>query len=85
MPDIPRYNTNVYREFKRECLQFLVSTQVIFGCLLVHRCIDDVTIDRSKVELIWYLSLNVSHRSGNIANLLSLLEVIVQLRDTHLD
>ena len=47
--------------------EFLVSTQVIFDCLLVHRCIDDVTIDGSKVELIWYLSLNVSHRSGNIA------------------
>ena len=31
MPDIPRYNTNAYREFKQECLQFLVSTQVVCG------------------------------------------------------
>ena len=75
MPDIPRYNTNVYREFKRECLRFLVSTQVVCGCLLVHRCIDDVTIDRRM------LATEVEILQG----LLSLLEVIVQLRDTHLD
>ena len=31
MPDVPRYNTNAYREFKQECLQFLVSTQVVCG------------------------------------------------------
>ena len=31
MPEVPRYNTNAYREFKQECLQFLVSTQVVCG------------------------------------------------------
>ena len=29
MPDIPRYNSTVYREFKQECLTFLVSNQSV--------------------------------------------------------
>lgn len=29
MPDIPRYNSTSYREFKQECVTFLVSTQIV--------------------------------------------------------
>jgi len=29
MPNIPRYNSTPYREFKQECLSFLVSTQMV--------------------------------------------------------
>ena len=29
MPEVPRYNSQAYRIFKRECLQFLVSSQVV--------------------------------------------------------
>ena len=29
MPNIPRYNSTIYREFKQECLAFLVSTQIV--------------------------------------------------------
>ncbi len=29
VPDIPRYNSQAYRVFKQECLQFLVSSQVV--------------------------------------------------------
>ena len=51
MPDVPRYNTNAYREFKQECLQFLVSTQVYVdiskcGCAT---CIDGVAIDSKSI------------------------------------
>ena len=29
MPDVPRYNTHGYREFKAKCLSILVSTQTV--------------------------------------------------------
>ena len=35
MPDVPRYNTKAYGEFKQECLQYLVSSRVVcVGVLL---------------------------------------------------
>ena len=29
MPDLPRYNSQQYREFKAECMTLLVSTQIV--------------------------------------------------------
>ena len=36
MPDIPRFNTNAYREFKQQCLQFLVSMHSSGMWMLVY-------------------------------------------------
>ena len=29
MPDVPRYNTKAYVDFKQECLQYLLSSRVV--------------------------------------------------------
>ena len=36
MPDVPRYNSQNYRDFKSKCLSILVNTQTVSGASMLH-------------------------------------------------